>query len=572
MAGVFEAAMRSAYAEKGLEIPEKKTITLHVKDEVRPSQPKKKKKKRHNSSPKSSIKVSTKQEQARLPDLSCYEAPRKNVSPPPAKPDYELIVPEGAQLAIIDSASHDGRYLENYLANGNRVQAYRSITDERSVSIGLDFGTSSIKIVIGDSALEKAFAVPFRDLPDIGRYLLPSRLYETDGKYSLVGGSSTHRDLKLALVASPQNIELQIHVTAFLALVIRHARGWLFDEHADLYSRTKIYWKLAVGLPVAYQLDEELSKVFVHLSEVAWVLANTTAAISTDLVRAAITRSSEDANASDSISDDADIEVEVIPEIAAQIYGFVSSSKFDKKAPNNFLMVDVGAGTVDSSLFHVKPARGGKWDFEFFTTVVEPHGVMNLHRHRIDWWQKALRALPEEHGEKLAELLESRKFPTDRVIAIPECVTKYLVGPTLNFREKSCNPDHFFYQRKVVAQVRGKTYWRTWKDGFLTSEDLKEIPVFYCGGGMRMSFYNDLRHEMRSMPNFTWLCANPRTLTIPGNLEAPGLKREDYDRLSVAYGLSLLEVGKVVRALPKPKIDLPMESSWRDNYVDKDQC
>ena len=87
-----------------------------------------------------------------------------------------------------------------------------------------------------------------------------------------------------------------------------------------------------------------------------------------------------------------------------------------------------------------------------------------------------------------------------------------------------------------------------------------------------MSYYNDLRHEMRLMPNFTWLCANPKTLTIPGNLEAPGLKREDYDRLSVAYGLSLLEVGKVVRALPKPKIDIPMESSWRDNYVDKDQC
>ena len=74
------------------------------------------------------------------------------------------------------------------------------------------------------------------------------------------------------------------------------------------------------------------------------------------------------------------LDVAVVPEIAAQIYGFVVSNSFDKKAANNYLMVDVGAGTVDSSLFHVKPGRGGKWDFEFYTAAVEPLGVTNLHR------------------------------------------------------------------------------------------------------------------------------------------------------------------------------------------------
>ncbi len=572
MAVDIKEAMRFAYAEKGLEIPTKRTLSLQSREVAPPPQPKKKKKRRNKSSSLTSFKLKIKTEPPKLPDLSCYGAPKKIITLPPTVPDFLLELHEDATLAISDSTAHDGKYLESYSSYGHKTQCHTVIGDERSVAIGLDFGTSSIKIVIGDSALEKAFAVPFRDTSDIGRYLLPSRLYESAGKFSLVRGTKIHRDLKLALVAAPLNIQLQAHVVAFIALVIRHARGWLFNEHSDLYSRTKIFWKLAVGLPVAYQLNEELSAVFGKLSEIAWLLANTEGDITLGAVSGALSSIKDGGLSRQDFSEESDVEVEVIPEIAAQIYGFVNSSKFDKKAPNIYLMVDVGAGTVDSSLFQVKPARAGRWDFEFFTSVVEPYGVMNLHRHRIEWWQKALRTQSGEHPEKLAHSLEGFKFPTDRVISIPESISKYLEKVDLKFREKLCNPDHLYFQRKVVKQVRGHTYWRTWKDGFLSQDSLRGIPVFYCGGGMRMGYYDQLRHEMRSMPNFSWLSANPRTMTIPHNLEAPGLKREDYDRLSVAYGLSFLEVGKVVRAMPKPKIDIPMESSWRDNYVDKDQC
>ena len=59
---------------------------------------------------------------------------------------------------------------------------------------------------------------------------------------------------------------------------------------------------------------------------------------------------------------------------------------------------------------------------------------------------------------------------------------------------------------------------------------------------------------------------------VPDDLVADGIAEAEYDRLSVAYGLSRLEVGKVVKAMPQPKLDIPPVNSWRDNYTDKDQC
>lgn len=59
---------------------------------------------------------------------------------------------------------------------------------------------------------------------------------------------------------------------------------------------------------------------------------------------------------------------------------------------------------------------------------------------------------------------------------------------------------------------------------------------------------------------------------VPGNLVADGLSAADYDRISVAYRLSRLEVGKVVKAIPLLKVSIEPVDTWRENYVEKDQC
>lgn len=70
----------------------------------------------------------------------------------------------------------------------------------------------------------------------------------------------------------------------------------------------------------------------------------------------------------------------------------------------------------------------------------------------------------------------------------------------------------------------------------------------------------------------TWLSAEPWVLALPGDLECDGVEAQDYDRLSVAYGLSKLNVGKFARAVAAPLIDTGPQESWRDRYIDKDQC
>lgn len=435
---------------------------------------------------------------------------------------------------------------------------------QHEIALGVDFGTSSVKVVIGDSALGKSFVVPFGNHEGIEKYLLPSRLYQTGSQFSLAGGAECHRDLKLAFLAAPHEPVNQVRIVAFLALVIQRARAWLLTRHAQTYRRTQLFWKLSVGLPAAHYQDSKLFEPFKRLCEVAWAAAGQPAAVDEPTI---VKLLRQPPSATDS---DHDAEVMVVPEIAAQIYGYVVSNSFDRKAQNIFLMADVGAGTVDASLFHVFPARGGKWDFEFFTSVVRPHGVSNLHRHRVDWWTGAL----QESGApaELAQQLLQFKFQTDQQCSIPNSFVDYFADVDVIVRKATPGPDHGFYDQ-TLAQVQGSALWRAWKDNLVSQQTLSGVPFFLSGGGARMQFYDALTTSMsKAFSSYSWLYATPRAMTPPDDLVIDDIARVDYDRLSVAYGLSRLELGRVLKALPMPKLISPPTTSWTDHYISKDLC
>lgn len=164
------------------------------------------------------------------------------------------------------------------------------------------------------------------------------------------------------------------------------------------------------------------------------------------------------------------------------------------------------------------------------------------------------------------------KFSTDRMTSIPEAYIGYFSNTSVEFRCGVEDPDQNFFMKRVVAQVRGKTLYRTWKDKFLSQNDLSGVPMFLCGGGTRMKFYRNLEQEIQHMPGCTWLKAVPRQIEMPKRLIAPGLSPQEYDRLSVAFGLSFLDVSEVIKAVPQSTIAPDRVISWRDNYIDKDQC
>lgn len=457
--------------------------------------------------------------------------------------------------------------------SGIKEQAHTgNWSDERDVVIGLDFGTSSTKVIIADRALTKAFAVPFGSSDGIQRFLLPSRLYQSDDVFSLSEGKAAHRDLKLALLANHSDEETQVRVVAFLALVVRHARGWLLSIHRDIYLQTNILWKLAVGLPTAHHLQSDQQALFQSIALAAWLVAGTNKIeISRDSVLAGMSRAKQLDTGQLPTRPTEEAEISIIPEIAAQIYGFVASNRFDRNAKNVYLMVDIGAGTVDSSLFHVEHARGGKKKFTFFTSQVQPNGVMNLHRSRIQWWIEQLSKLNAEYLPIISRL-ENVKLSTDRLSSIPESYRAYFSGVSVNDQDNDVGPDGVFFRKRVVAQVRGNTMWRAWNDDMLTQQDLMGVPMFLCGGGARMEYYREIEQEISRLQGCTWLKVEARSLDVPKSLIAPGLPLHEYDRLSVAFGLSFLEVGTVLKATPIEKNAPEPTIDRSDNYIDKDQC
>ena len=96
--------------------------------------------------------------------------------------------------------------------------------------------------------------------------------------------------------------------------------------------------------------------------------------------------------------------------------------------------------------------------------------------------------------------------------------------------------------------------------------------MFLCGGGSRGKFYAGLEKLVQSPHGFPWLSVQPWQLGFPKDLIADGVSPEDFDRLSVAYGLSKLEVGKVTKAMPSPKVSMPPSVTFVDRFIDKDQC
>lgn len=476
-----------------------------------------------------------------------------------------------ARCLVSSSVSQAHQFFDLNMTNAVKESIEQVPKPEvHEMALGLDFGTSSVKLVISDLAADKAYAVPFFTAVGIDAYLLPSRVFEVSPKagsaseslFNLFGGDLAFRDLKLSLLAEPESEARQVEVIAFLALTIQRARAWFFEQHLSIYKRVKCLWQLRIGLPAASALDNQYVPLLENILRAAWKTAALDGAIGRSEVR----------KIRDSVfalePDEHEPEVRVIPEIAAQIFGFVVSTSFDAKAANRYLMVDVGAGTVDSSLFKVVPGRGGQWNFEFYTAVVQPYGVSNLHAHRVNWWLSKFDSLEKASG--LGQELKATQFATDLGGTLPVRYLDYFSGVHVNVN-KSDDPDFYFFDKKLMAQVQGATLWRAAHDNYLEKSQLTNIPMFLCGGGARSPFYLDLEKKLVSLSGYSWLSAEPWQLGYPGDLVSEGIDEKDFDRLSVAYGLSKLNVGTITQALPLPKVPIETQVSFTDRYVDKDQ-
>ncbi|RPL87682.1 hypothetical protein IPC1301_29830 [Pseudomonas aeruginosa] len=445
---------------------------------------------------------------------------------------------------------------------GYEIQLNKS-TDEKFLCLGLDFGSSTLKAVISDGERQITYAVPFRDIQGIEGYLLPCRVYLGENGYSLEGQSQVYQDLKLALLANAESLQAQLPAVGFLALALRMIRGWLLSTHGETYSGA-IIWDLAIGLPVASRRDEKTVRLYQLVSTAAWI-ASTERQLTPETIGLALKRAEALCSGAEAECDSEDIEVRVEPEIAAQIYGFVSSGAYDPHASNIYLMVDVGAGTLDASVFRVERKRGQRKDsLVIFRTTVEPHGVMNFHKKRMDWLQSALaQKLPDRLD--LRQAVQAISHLTDAEEALPDRVDGYFSGVDVQFKGR--NLDQLFYAQ-VNRQVVQDTYLHVANERLLDRQQMAGMPMFLCGGGSRSGFYAKLKSDLHSARGFSWFGVTPKPLQKPRGLVAPGLRRADYDRLSVAFGLSQLKLDKLVMDVPA-LAEKPTSVDFSERYIEK---
>jgi hypothetical protein len=460
--------------------------------------------------------------------------------------------------------------IETWPLSGHEIHL-RNSPEEKHLYLGLDFGTSSLKAVISDRDRQLTYAVPFRDIQGVARYLLPCRVYRGTttagaGSYNLDGHGVAFQDLKLALLSASVSHEAQLNVVGFLALALRLIRGWLLSTHGATYGG-EIIWDMAIGLPFANLENEKLVSLYKTLSTAAWI-ASTKEQLTTAMVQQAIKRAKEltaGAPVDSDVEDVEDIAVDVHPEIAAQIHGFVSSGAYDPNASNIYLLVDVGAGTLDASVFRVKREAGqSKESFAFFTTSVEPHGVMNLHRQRTGALQKALADQLPDRAD-LLQAVKSISQLTDAEEALPEQIADYFQGVDAQFQGETI--DRQFYKR-VKHQVAQETYAKVEADKLLSQQQMRGMDMFICGGGSRSGFYQQLNADMQSSPGCSWFGVTPQPLQRPSGLQAPGLPRSDYHRLSVAYGLSRLKLDELVAQVPAMDVE-HRRIDFSERYIDK---
>jgi len=391
--------------------------------------------------------------------------------------------------------SHFGELLRAGMGPSNDVG------DELFVILGLDFGTSSTKMIVRlpYEAGEPTIAIPAPtpclsgEDPYLWRTLL--WLHEDGAFYPWPEPGTTILDaLKQGLIhgrsetavftsGAPVAVTRAEAGVAYLAFAIRYAIGWLLRNRPHFFRGRKPMWFVNLGMPAASCDDPELAKPYRRIGAAALLLARLDGPVTVEAVRLFL----EDPNvARAGSSEDAagTLGVAVVPETAAEVTGFAKSTR---GAPGLYLLVDVGALTLDACMFRLNQ-RAGKGDlYAFMNAQVRPLGVDSF-----QWFLsagKTTRAFGEQCDRTLRSVVWGTKLRRDPKA---EC----------------------------------------WKPG-------NDVPVFLAGGGAANRLHKDIVEALGP-----WLKEHTRNdgvnlipLPVPRTLELPETLR-DFGRLVVAWGLS----------------------------------
>jgi hypothetical protein len=445
---------------------------------------------------------------------------------------------------------------------------------ECDLVIGLDFGTSSTKVVIQAPDLpgQPSYAVKFGKLSDDNTpYLLPTKLWISgDEPCSLkeFDGAKVVEDIKLELFTKDESLKSsrgpgqqglcpQEVATCYLALTLWASRRWYFEKKSDLIKQfSKVYWNVNLGVPSPCIEDNEENLIFRRVGEAAWKLSTQSPKNITLHAARVILHEYDDYGCC--ILDENKCVFEIIPEIAAGAIGYAFSNL---RQEGLHVMIDVGSSTVDACSFILNKLDGSDC-YSLLISDVKPYGTYRFFKENLLAMQNACNI----HAETLRNKHEPMA-PIDEDVNQFIIEENYFTDALIEAREHL--KQQLLYMLRVViwqTKCRRDPDSHVWRKG--------RLPVLLIGGGNRMKFFRSALDEIND-----WLIFNTKngginfmTPPIPDSLTDSVSDQEQYNLLAVAWGLShrALDIGDIIPADQIKDVKPPPPRDFRHKFVGKE--
>ena len=393
-----------------------------------------------------------------------------------------------------------------------------------TVRMGLDFGTAFTKVAIraGVDLIPVEWTAVTGDHSETGRHLIPGLVMGTsEGEYcwQRMHETKVKGNLKLPLMGENAASQCPTNTIAYLALVIRYARAFLYRSKniGDKLARRTLRWELNIGCPTEPHENPKIVNKFRHIARVAWMLAADEPLREKDIVSVW------------NLTDGGEMELEIetgletspgiVPEFVAQIAAYLKSPQVKNDL---HILIDIGAATLDVATFNIVlkkdltiPPR-----IPVFFSAVRLLGThyLRYNRHQklelpFEWDDAA----PVETSQTFAQ--KNRK----------------------NFNEVTKADNAFMKQisecvKSVIERTRTNNYGSprnmAWREG---------IPLFVTGGGAHCGLYHQAIErvtaeitarvqQVADQRNFRFIETDPT--------EINGQQFGDNGRLGVAIGLT----------------------------------
>lgn len=451
-------------------------------------------------------------------------------SPPPASiptpPTFKPRIGRGCVLNMPEW-SDIGRSLQHPRHREGR-------STPMTVRVGVDFGTAFTKVAIraGFDLVPVEWSAVTGDDSEMGRYVVPGFIVRaSDGEFCWRRlTAADHRgNLKLPIIEMAGTHECPIATVAYLALVIRYARAFLY-RNAEIGRKLvgrSLCWELNIGCSTEPHENPTVVDVFRRIARTAWLLA------------AEDRLAEQDVLAAWSLADSAiDLEAEpgVVPEFVAQIAGYLGSPQVKEGL---HALIDVGAATLDVATFNVvlRNDQTSLPRIPIFFSAVRHLGTHYLRHNRhsrlgldLSWNDAAPVESSDDFGERHGK-------PLDAVVAVDEEFGGRVVQCVLHVIDTT------------RTNNRGDPNSAAWGEG---------LPIFVTGGGANCDLYRRAIEQVQvelikrvgqrqgRATNFRFIELNPTA----GNAR----QIETSGRLNVALGLTE-DAENIARVVPHRDIE-----------------